>query len=240
MPRPPAPKSKAAKASGPPMGLIGAVTAVVVAIVAVVVYLAARGDGLDAAGGANALPEGGGLVVNPEVENVPEVIIYEDFQCPFCGQLEQTSGQQIIAAAESGDIKLTYIFMSFLDGAAGNQSSSRAANAAVCSADAGALPEFVTTVFEQQPQEGVGYEDQVFLDAAESVGVEGEQLQEFTTCVEDQEYQDYVQDMAERSSEDGVTSTPTVTVDGEQLGQEQMQQLLSDPASFESVLAESQ
>jgi len=222
------------------MGLIGAVTAVVVALVAVLVYLAARGDGLDASGGANALPEGGGLVVNPDVENVPEVIVYEDFQCPFCGQLEQTSGETIIEAAEAGDIKLTYIFMSFLDGASGNESSSRAANAAVCSADAGALPEFVLTVFEQQPQEGVGYEDQVFLDAAESVGVEGEQLEEFTSCVEEREYQSYVQDMGERATENGVTATPTITVDGEPVGQEQMQQLLSDPTSFESVLAETQ
>jgi len=240
MPRPPAPKSKAAKASGPPMGLIGAVTAVVVALVAVLVYLAARDDGLDASGSASALPEGGGLVVNPEVEDVPEVHIYEDFQCPFCGQLEQTSGQSIVEAAQAGDIKLTYTFMSFLDGASGNQSSSRAANAAVCSADVGILPEFVQTVFEQQPQEGVGYEDQVFLDAAESAGLSGDELEEFTGCVEGQDYQDYVQDMATRSTEDGVTSTPTITVDGEPLSQEQVQQLLSDPTSFEAVLAETQ
>ncbi|HKJ11854.1 MAG TPA: thioredoxin domain-containing protein [Ornithinimicrobium sp.] len=222
------------------MGLIGAVTAVLVAIVAVVVYLASRGDGLDAAGGANALAEGGGLVVNPDAGNVPEVIVYEDFQCPFCGQLEQTSGPQIVEAAQEGDIKLTYIFMSFLDGASGNQSSSRAANAAVCSADAGVLPDFVLEVFEDQPQEGVGYEDEAFLEAAESAGVEGEQLEQFTTCVQEQEYQGYVQDMAERSSQDGVTSTPTITVDGEALGQQQMQQLLSDPSAFDSVLAESQ
>jgi protein-disulfide isomerase len=240
MPRPPAPKSKLAKAPGPPMGLIGAVTAVIVAIVAVVVYLAARGDGLDASGSANALPEGGGLVVNPDVENVPEVHIYEDFQCPFCGQLEQTSGQAIVDAAEAGDISLTYTFMSFLDGASGNQSSSRAANAAVCSADAGVLSEFVLTVFADQPAEGVGYEDQVFLDAAESAGVEGEALEEFTSCVEGQEYQSYVQDMADRSTEDGVTSTPTITIDGETLDQQQMQQLLSDPTAFDAILAESQ
>jgi protein-disulfide isomerase len=58
--------------------------------------------------------------------------------------------------------------------------------------------------------------------------------------VEGQDYQDYVQDMATRSTEDGVTSTPTITVDGEPLSQEQVQQLLSDPTSFEAVLAETQ
>lgn len=238
MPRPPAPKAKATKSSGPPMGLIGGVTALIVAIVAVVVYLGARGDDLAAQGSINALPEGGGLVLNPDATDVPEVHLYEDFQCPFCGQLEQASGQAIADAAAAGDIKLTYTFMSFLDGVSGNQSSSRAANAAVCAADTDLFPGYVDAVFAQQPPEGEGYEDQAFFDAAEEAGIEGEQLDTFTSCVEDQTYADYVQDMAARATEDGVTSSPVLMVDGEPISNEQLSALLSDPTAFDAIIAE--
>lgn len=238
MARPPAPKAKATKKPGPPMGLVGGVTVLVVAIVAVVVYLGARGDDLAAQGSVNALPEGGGLVLNPDATDVPEVHLYEDFQCPFCGQLEQASGQAIVEAAAAGEIKLTYTFMSFLDGVSGNQSSSRAANAAVCAADTEVFPAYIDAVFAQQPAEGEGYEDQVFFDAAEEAGIEGEGLDTFTSCVQDGTYADYAQDMADRATKDGVTSSPVLMIDGEPITNEQLTSLLSDPTSFDAILAE--
>ncbi len=239
MPRPPAPKAKVKQPSGPPMGLIGIVTIVLIAVVAVVVYLTVRGDGLTAQGGAGTVPEGGGIAVNPEVSGVPEVHVYEDFQCPFCGQLEETSGSAISDAAAAGEIQLTYTFMSFLDGSLGNDASARAANAAVCVADAGQVSGFVEGVFAQQPEtEGDGYSDQVFLDVAQDVGIEGTELDTFSTCVQDQTYAPYVQDMAERASKDGVTSSPVVMIDGETLGQDDLGRLLQDPTSFSDILAE--
>lgn len=239
MARPPAPKAKVAKKSGPPGGLIGVVAALLVALIAVMVYLAARGDGLTAAGGANTLPEGGGIVVNPEMSDVPEVHLYEDFQCPFCGQLEQASGQAFDDAAAAGDIKLTYTFMSFLDGSLNNEASARAANAAVCSADVGIVPSFVEGVFARQPEvEGQGYEDQDFLAAAADSGIEGTDLETFTTCVQQQTYADYVGDMQERASKDGVTSSPVVMVDGEKISDEQLSSLLSDPNALSDILAD--
>ncbi|CAN5353779.1 thioredoxin domain-containing protein [soil metagenome] len=238
MPRPPAPQAKAAKPSGPPVGLIGGVAALIIAIVALVVYLGARGDELDAQGSVNALPEGGGLVLNPDATDVPEVHLYEDFQCPFCGQLEQTSGQAIVDAAATDDIKLTYTFMSFLDGVSGNQSSSRAANAAVCAADTESFPAYIDAVFAEQPQEGVGYEDQAFFDAAQEAGIDGDALDEFTSCVQDGTYADYVQDMADRATEDGVTSSPVLMIDGEPISDEQLTTLLSDATSFATILAD--
>ncbi|MGB3186446.1 MAG: thioredoxin domain-containing protein [Ornithinimicrobium sp.] len=238
MPRPPAPKARAAKKSGPPMGLIGGVTALIVAIIAVVVYLGVRDDDLAAQGSVNALPEGGGLVLNPDATDVPEVHLYEDFQCPFCGQLEQTSGQAIVDAATAGEIKLTYTFMSFLDGVSGNQSSSRAANAAVCAADTEMFPAYIDAVFAQQPAEGEGFEDQVFFDAAQEAGIEGEALETFTSCVEDQTYADYVQDMADRATADGVTSSPVLMIDGEPITDEQLSLMLSDPTAFNTILAD--
>ncbi len=240
MPRPPAPKAKETKtAGGPPMGLIGVVTALLVIFVAVLVYLGTRTTSLDAAGGANSLPDGGGLVLNPEVgDDVPQVHLYEDFQCPFCGQLEASSGEVINEAAAAGDIKLTYTFMSFLDGNLRNDSSSRAANAAVCSADADQLGGFVTSLFDRQPvEEGTGYQDQAFFDAAQEAGIEGKALETFTSCVETNKYADYVTAMQERSTQDDVTSSPVVKIDGEPITTDQLTGLLQNPASFQDLIA---
>lgn len=240
MPRPPAPQAKAVKGrSGPPVGLIGGVTALLVVIVAVLVYLGSRTESLDASGGVNSLPEGGGLVLNPDVgDDVPQVHLYEDFQCPFCGQLESASGEAITEAAAAGDIKLTYTFMSFLDGNLRNDSSSRAANAAVCSADTDQLSGFVTSLFARQPvQEGTGYEDQDFFDAAAEAGIEGEALTTFTSCVESNEYADYVSAMQERATQDEVTSSPVVMIDDEPITPEQLSGLLENPASFQDLIA---
>jgi len=221
------------------MGLIGVVTAVLVVLVAVLVYLGSRSDNLEASGSVDALPEGGGLVLNPEVgDDVPQVHIYDDFQCPFCGQLEATSGETISEAAAAGDIKLTYTFMSFLDNSLGNDSSSRAANAAVCSADADRLSEFVSSLFARQPvQEGTGYENETFFDAAGEAGIEGDALNTFTSCVETNQYADYVSDMQTRATQDEVTSSPVVMIDGEPITNEQLSGLLQDPTSFQDLIA---
>ncbi len=240
MSRPPAPKAEATQtASGPPMGLIGVVAAVLVILVAVLVYLGTRTTSLDAEGGINSLPDGGGLVLNPEVgADVPQVHLYEDFQCPFCGQLEASSGEAITEAAAAGDIKLTYTFMSFLDSSLRNDSCSRAANAAVCSADADQVSGFVTSLFDRQPvEEGTGYEDQAFFDAAQEAGIEGEALDTFTSCVETNKYADYATAMQERANQDDVSGTPTLTIDGEPIIEDELTGLFQDPASFQELIA---
>jgi protein-disulfide isomerase len=238
MPRPPAPKSAAAKPSGPPIGLIGAVTAFLVAVVAVLVYMAVRGDGVEAAGGVNTLPEGGGIVVNPDAPaDAQTVHVYEDFQCPFCGVLARSIGEDLTAKAEAGDIALTHTLMSFLDGTLGNDTSSRAANAAVCASDQGVFSPWHAAAYAAQPEEGAGWTDADLVGFAEQVGLAGDELSGFESCVADGTYLDYVADMQEAANRDGVTSTPTVVVNGEELSPQETSLLQSDPTALDDVLA---
>ncbi len=240
MPRPPAPKSAAAKPSGPPIGLIGAVTAFLVAVVAVLVYLAVRGDaeGTGAAGGANTLPEGGGIVVNPDAPaDATTVHVYEDFQCPFCGVLARSIGEDLTAQAQAGEIALTHTLMSFLDGNLGNDTSSRAANAAVCASDQGVFSPWHAAAYAAQPEEGAGWTDDDLVGFAEQVGLAGEELSTFETCVADGTYLDYVEGMQEAANRDGVTSTPTVVVNGERLSPQELSLLQNDPSALQDVLA---
>lgn len=254
MARRPAPAPAPPPRAGAPLALIGAVTAVLLALVAVVVYLAVRGGGagadsgaggsvgpqtLQAQGGSGTLPAGGGVVVGADGgEDAIEVTIYEDFQCPFCGQLERSVGEQLAESAEAGNLTVTYALMSFLDEALGNDSSTRAANAAVCAADAGVFSEWHQAAFEAQPEEGAGYTDEALLGFAEQGGLSGAALQDFSACLDEGRYLDYVADMQEASERAGVTGTPTVVVEGQTLEQEQVQRLIEDPASLTAVLEE--
>ena len=246
MPRPPAPVAPQPK-PGPPMALIAAVVAVAVVTVAVIVYIVMRPDPVDTAPGddaaitgagssPSALPNAGGIRVGDAGDDVPSVHIYVDFQCPWCGLLEEVSGPAITQAVEDGDIQLTYTLMSFLDGNLGNDSSLRAANAAMCADDQGVFAEYHTTVFAGQPaEEGEGWTDEQLIGFAEDSGVPD--LETFTGCLDAGTHNDYVTDMQTRANQDGISGSPRVFVDGTELTEEEMRPLFSDPSEFTRIVA---
>lgn len=238
MPRPPAPEVRPVSAGGPPVALIGGVVALVVILVGVLVWAATRdGEPLEAQGSRNALAQGGGVVVGPGVDaDVPQVRVYEDFQCPWCGRLEASVGDALTDKAEAGEITVTYQVMSFLDGQLRNDSSTRAANAALCADDAGAFVPFHASVYASMGEEGDGYTDEQLLGWGEDAGLAGAELETFGSCVAEGTYTGYVEDMQERANRDGVTGTPTVVVDGTELGTEELSTLLEDPTALDAIL----
>lgn len=237
MPRPPAPPVKPISKGGPSMGLIGAVVALAVLLIAALVWAATRGGGLEATGSSSTLPEGGGISVGPGVDaDVMQIRVYEDFQCPWCGRLENSIGEGLEAKVEAGEANVTYQIMSFLDGSLRNDSSTRAANAALCADDAGIFSPFHASVYANMGTEGTGYTDAQFVSWAGDAGLSGAALDTFTSCVSDQPHADYVTDMQERANKDGITSTPTVVVNGDTLSQQEMSILLEDPSQLEQIL----
>ncbi|WP_114906310.1 DsbA family protein [Ornithinimicrobium murale] len=247
MPRPPAHVPPPPQ-SGPPVALVAGVLAVAVAIAAVVVYLVMRPDPVDPGAGEdgaaitgvgsspNALPNAGGIRVG-DAGDAPQVHIYQDYQCPWCGLLEEVSGPAFTEAALSGDIQLTYTLMTFLDGNLDTDHSVRAANAALCADDQGAFVEFNAAVFAGQPdEEGQGWTDEQLVGFAEDSGVED--LETFTACLAEGTHTDYVRDMQTRSNQDGVSGSPRVFIDGTELDNDQMATLLEDPNSFPAILEE--
>ena len=134
MPRPPAPEIKPVSTKGPSGALIGGVVVLVVALIGALVFWAAtRGDGgADASGTANALPDGGGVSVGPGTDaDVPQLHVYGDPQCPWCGVLENSIGGAVDELVSAGEVNLTVTLMSFLDGRIQGENSARAANAAL-------------------------------------------------------------------------------------------------------------
>ncbi|WP_122261056.1 DsbA family protein [Ornithinimicrobium cerasi] len=240
MPRPPAPQVRTVS-KGPSTALIGGVVVLVVVLVAALVWAATRDPGgLDSQGTGSTLPEGGGVSLGPGTDaDVTQIRIYEDFQCPWCGVLENSIGPALTEKIEAGEVNVTFQIMSFLDGSLGNDSSVRAANAALCADDADVFLDFHAAVFANQPQqEGAGFTDEQFLRWAEEAGVEGEALETFGRCVEDLPHTGYVEDMQTRANQDGVTGTPTLVVNGETVGNEEMSRLMQDPGALDEVLAD--
>jgi protein-disulfide isomerase len=232
--------AKAQPKQGPSKVLIGAVIATVLIIFGGIAWL--RTDpfgGLEAKGPKGSNAEGGGVVMYPgkAKKGVPVVDVYEDFQCPGCGELEKMNGKSMSDLAAKGDIKLVVHMMSFLDENLGNNSSSRAANAAFCAADAGTFPAYHAAVFASQPaEEGKGFSDAILKKAAGTAGITGAQRTKFNTCTSKGTYNSYVDDTQKASEKAGVNSTPTVKIDGEALPEDQVTTLRTEANSFPKVL----
>lgn len=240
MSRPPAPQVKPVSARGPSGALIGAVVVLVLALIGGLVWAATRGGAdLSAEGAANSLPEGGGVSIGPGLEaDVPQLHVYSDFQCPWCGVLEDAIGEDLAQLVDSEDVHLTVTVMSFLDGRIPGEHSVRAANAALCADDQGAFLPYYQQVFINRPAEqGAGYSDQALLAFAEESGIGGSDLDTFTSCLDDRTHEGYVEAMQERANRDGISGTPRLFVNGTQITDEQMQGLMENRVSLDDVVA---
>jgi protein-disulfide isomerase len=220
-------KIQAAQKSGG-TGANKIVIATVVAVVAIVAVVGgviwseqSKKDAIT--GGGNALPAGVAALGDgyPAFQDVtaasgaPTLALYEDFQCPACKQFEAAFGQTVTDLAQSGKVKLEYHIKNFLDDNLGNDSSTRAANAAFCAADAGKFQEYHNQLYANQPQEGVGFSETALTTIAKNVGLSGDALSSWESCYKANKYVDYVRSVETSSAKQGVTGTPTIRINGE-------------------------
>lgn len=239
MPRPPAPPVKPVS-TGPSGVLIGTVVVLVIALIAGLVWAVTRdGADLSAEGSSNALAEGGGISTGPGLDaDVPQLHVYGDFQCPWCGVLEAAIGEEVEQKVSAGEIHLTTTLMSFLDGRNPGENSVRAANAALCADDQDTFLPFYQQVYANAPAEqGGGWTDEQLVALGEEVGIGGAELDNFTSCVDDRTHEDYVKAMQERANRDDVSGTPRLFVNGTQITDQQMQGLMENTATLDEVIA---
>jgi protein-disulfide isomerase len=160
------------------------------------------------------------------------VDLYEDFMCPVCGLFETRSGGQVLSLAVQHKAKLAYHMLNFLDSSSkGTQYSSRAANAAACTAEQG-LP-FVTfhqLLYAHQPQENsTGLTDQQLIDYAAQAGANRATM---TSCMQSKKYLPWTQQLTQQAfTTDGVQGTPTVRVGGHDIDWQNGQNVLDAVAA---------
>lgn len=129
--------------------LVSGAVVVLVALVAVLVVVGKHAGG----GGATAEPSQYWLNVgNPKAPH--QMVIYEDYLCPYCDHMEAKSGTQLQAAAKAGKVYISYRPFNLL--AQDGPYSERALNAFLAvkqyAGDDAAL-KFHNELYQQQPAE---------------------------------------------------------------------------------------
>lgn len=202
-----------------PWGAAIAVTVVVLfaGLVGVGLYLSRQPT--EAAVPPNATAQG---VVVGEPDAPVTIELYEDFQCPACRQFEQQAGPTIDELVSAGTAKVIYHPVAYLDRFSSTEYSSRSSAAAGCAAAAGVFPRFAELLFAHQPPEGgAGLPAERLIALGEQAGAGDD----FAACVREQRYADWTSNLTDEASRRGINATPTVLVNGEQLGQPSPQQL---------------
>lgn len=194
--------------------MIGAVAAVFLLIVggaiAVTLLNQEEVDAPDAGGS-----EYGVTIGDPDAQHT--LVIYEDFLCPFCGELETQTADQLAQLAADGKVYVDYRPFDLLSGSFGDYPI-RAANAfAVVLEESGAevAKEFHDLLFENQPAEGGPYpSDDELVDLAVEAGAEEGDVRD---GIESLAMEGWVKEATRAARDANVQGTPTVLLDGEQL-----------------------
>ena len=206
------------------------VAAIVGLVLVLVVVLTASTPGL-APSGPTGLVEstyppgatgvGGGIVLTstgkppstPGPSNVLDV--YEDYQCPYCGQFEESYGRVMQQLDRGGRVRVVVHLVTILDTPLGNDASTRAALAAACAAAGGRFEQFHDTVYANQPdQEGGGWTDEELSGFARTAGLDGDAFDDWRRCVERRTYADYLRQVGARAATAGVSGTPAFFLNG--------------------------
>jgi protein-disulfide isomerase len=149
--------------------------------------------------------------------NAPVVIdIFEDFQCPACrtysAEIETLITDTYVA---TGQVYYVFHQYPFLDSASVNKESQQAANASMCAAEQGLFWEYHDILFANWNGENAGtFSDRRLVAFAETLGLD---MDLFTTCFEDNRYHDEIQADFDLGTEKGVSGTPSVFVNGQQI-----------------------
>ena len=159
------------------------------------------------------------LVVAKGRPGTPVLTLYLDYQCPNCRSFEEGFSGMLTQTARAGDWTLQYKTMTFMDAKLTNTASTRAAMAAACAAETDRFEAFSNLVYAHQATREVrgseGYSDQTLRDAIPpAAGITGDALTTFRACYDGRATHDFVAAVNESARADGVTGTPTLTING--------------------------
>jgi protein-disulfide isomerase len=165
------------------------------------------------------LPNPDGLSLG-DPEAPVTIDVFEDFQCPAC-QFFTESIETLIIQNLVATGKARYVFRNypFIDGAGAGSSgeSDQAANASMCANEQEKFWEMHSIIYANWNGENQGaFSDRRLQAMAESVGLD---MNNFNDCFNANKYEEEIQADFDLGQEMGVSGTPTVFVNGSQVGQ---------------------
>jgi len=190
------------KMAGVTVGVLGLATAVGVSAVTL--------GGKDGGGKTDTKPVVDGANGAPAT-----LTVYEDFRCPACGQFESQFHGTVNKLRAEGKLKTEYHLVTLIDDNSGGRGSARAANAALCAADAHRFRAYHDLLYKHQPPE----EEDTFrnTDRLLSLAKKVPALKRnasFERCVRQGKNDGRVQRSNRAFKQSGHQQTPTVLLDG--------------------------
>ncbi|MBT0768904.1 thioredoxin domain-containing protein [Kineosporia sp. J2-2] len=208
-------RAQAAKAEARRRNLLISGIVAALAVVIVVGFVVVQNASRDDKSVSDATPANIGTdnsIVDGEDSAPVKVVVYEDFQCPYCAQFEAANREQLAQYVKDGDVQVQYRPIAFLDRASTDDYSTRSLNAvaAVVNSSPDAFLEFHNLLFENQPEEGgAGLTDDQLVDYAVQAGADEATVK---TAVDDMTYEGWTADVTDAASQAGVSGTPTVKI----------------------------
>ncbi len=164
---------------------------------------------------ANPLPSGlvvDGATLGP-VDAPVTIEVWADFQCPACGHFARETEPQLIRTfVAAGQVRLVHRDFAFLGRGRSYDESVEAAAAARCAARQGRFWEYEAWLFANQQGENEGAFRRDRLAAI--AGRIGLDEATWTSCLDEGTEQAAVRAETEQGAAAGITSTPTIVVNG--------------------------
>jgi len=163
-----------------------------------------------------AIPVGQGGVAGQDLDSSRvRLDVYFDFMCPYCQMFEQSQSSMLDELQAQGVVDVYYHPLNFLDRfSRGTQYSLRSASAAalVAQEQPDKFVDYVRLLFANQPKENTaGLDDATLVALAKQAGVDDAVAER----IPDHEYAGWVRQATERASQDGVSFTPEIAINGE-------------------------
>jgi predicted DsbA family dithiol-disulfide isomerase len=142
------------------------------------------------------------------------VVIWEDFLCPFCGELEKRTSDRLAAAADAGRVQVTYRPFNLLQTDYSQQTLEVFA-ATRHSAGDEVAKKLHDLLYEQQPSERGPFPSQDDIVAL-AVGA-GADKAAIEKSLDNGDATSWADEATRAASDAGVQSTPTVLLDGSEV-----------------------
>jgi protein-disulfide isomerase len=191
--------------------MIGGV--VLVLLVAIIGgFLIVRSQDTTTAVAAPATGSRYGVTVGPA--SAPhDVVIYEDFLCPYCGELEATTRDDLARLASEGKVRVEYRPFELLSTLGTYSARSAGAFSIVLEKSGPAVAKkFHDLLYENQPDEKGPFPDNAAL--VKLAVQAGAQESAVKSAIEGDDNSHWVTQATQAALDAGVRSTPTVLLDG--------------------------
>jgi len=148
-----------------------------------------------------------GIMLAPRVDGAPTFEIFSDYNCSACKQADLTLGAVLKQASDTGKVNV------ILHGLSNYTTSREADIAAACADFQGKFWDYHNQLFINQGTSG--FDDTMLtVTIPDNIGLVGDELTAFQTCVSTQATGSFVDDEAKYASKRGVGPTPSFFLDG--------------------------